>query len=123
MFIRRFDLELTFRFLKQSLGWTRPHLGKPVTADRVLGDHRDGHTAAVGTSCYPKPPAAMAKAIGSGRVDASTSPVWLSPHLPDQLRFRQHAKPHSRWPLPSHRPKKQEKSPGPTPSESSPKVI
>jgi len=34
MFIRRFDLEHTFRFLKQTLGWTRPHLREPATADR-----------------------------------------------------------------------------------------
>lgn len=34
MFLRRFDLEHTFRFLKQSLGWTRPHLRGPAAADR-----------------------------------------------------------------------------------------
>ncbi|VXB67137.1 NF041680 family putative transposase [Citricoccus sp. K5] len=34
MFIRRFDLEHTFRFLKQSLGWARPHLRDPEAADR-----------------------------------------------------------------------------------------
>ena len=33
-FLRRFDLEHTFRFLKQSLGWTRPKLRDPATADR-----------------------------------------------------------------------------------------
>ncbi|WP_343960279.1 NF041680 family putative transposase, partial [Yaniella flava] len=33
MFIRRFDLEHTFRFLKQTLGWTRPHLRSPKAAD------------------------------------------------------------------------------------------
>ena len=34
MFLRRFDLEHTFRFLKQTLGWTRPHLRAPAAADR-----------------------------------------------------------------------------------------
>lgn len=34
MFIRRFDLEHTFRFLKQSLGWARPRLRDPQAADR-----------------------------------------------------------------------------------------
>lgn len=34
MFIRRFDLEHPFRFLKQTLGWTRPHLRNPAAADR-----------------------------------------------------------------------------------------
>lgn len=34
MFISRFDLEHTFRFLKQTLGWTRSHLRSPAAADR-----------------------------------------------------------------------------------------
>jgi hypothetical protein len=34
MFLRRFDLEHTFRFLKQTLGWTRPRLRDPHAADR-----------------------------------------------------------------------------------------
>jgi DDE superfamily endonuclease len=33
-FLRRFDLEHTFRFLKQTLGWTRPRLRHPDQADR-----------------------------------------------------------------------------------------
>ena len=33
-FLRRFDLEHTFRFLKQVLGWTRPKLRDPSAADR-----------------------------------------------------------------------------------------
>ncbi|HKT05757.1 MAG TPA: hypothetical protein VJT31_40115 [Rugosimonospora sp.] len=33
-FPRRFDLEHTFRFLKQTLGWTRPRLRHPDQADR-----------------------------------------------------------------------------------------
>ncbi|WP_190215951.1 NF041680 family putative transposase [Kitasatospora indigofera] len=42
-FLRRFDLEHTFRFLKQTLGWTRPRLREPAAADRwtylVLAAH------------------------------------------------------------------------------------
>ncbi|WP_427019166.1 NF041680 family putative transposase (plasmid) [Pseudarthrobacter sp. P1] len=34
MYLRRFDLEHTFRFLKQNLGWARPHLREPAAADR-----------------------------------------------------------------------------------------
>src|SRR6185437_10722238 len=34
MFLCRFDLEHTFRFLKQTLGWTRPKLRSPQAADR-----------------------------------------------------------------------------------------
>lgn len=33
-FLRRFDLEHTFRFLKQTLGWPRPRLRSPAAADR-----------------------------------------------------------------------------------------
>jgi hypothetical protein len=34
MFLRRFDLEHTFRFLKQTLGWTKPRIRTPDAADR-----------------------------------------------------------------------------------------
>ncbi|WP_134670442.1 MULTISPECIES: NF041680 family putative transposase [unclassified Amycolatopsis] len=34
MFLRRFDLEHTFRFLKQTLGWTKPRVRGPEAADR-----------------------------------------------------------------------------------------
>jgi len=33
-FLRRFDLEHTFRFLKQTLGWTRPRIRTPDQGDR-----------------------------------------------------------------------------------------
>ena len=33
-YARRFDLEHTFRFLKQSLGWTAPRVRHPEQADR-----------------------------------------------------------------------------------------
>ena len=33
-FLRRFDLEHTFRLLKQTLGWTAPKIRRPETADR-----------------------------------------------------------------------------------------
>ena len=32
--LRRFDIEHTFRLLKQALGWTRPKLRDPAAADR-----------------------------------------------------------------------------------------
>ncbi|WP_235922244.1 hypothetical protein [Lentzea tibetensis] len=34
MFLRRFDIEHTFRLLKQTLGWTVPKLRDPEAADR-----------------------------------------------------------------------------------------
>jgi hypothetical protein len=33
-FLRRFDLEHTFRLFKQTLGWTRPKIRTPAAADR-----------------------------------------------------------------------------------------
>ncbi len=33
-YLRRFDLEHTFRFLKQTLGWTAPQFTKPQTSDQ-----------------------------------------------------------------------------------------
>jgi hypothetical protein len=33
-YARRFDLEHTFRFLKQTLGWTAPRVRYPEQADR-----------------------------------------------------------------------------------------
>ena len=33
-FLRRFDLEHTFRLFKQTLGWTRPKMRTPQAADR-----------------------------------------------------------------------------------------
>jgi hypothetical protein len=43
MFLRRFDLEHTFRFLKQTLGWTTPRIRTPEAADHwtwlVLAAH------------------------------------------------------------------------------------
>ena len=33
-FLRRFDIEHTFRFLKQTLGWSAPKLREPAAADR-----------------------------------------------------------------------------------------
>jgi DDE superfamily endonuclease len=48
-FLRRFDVEHTFRFLKQQLGWTRPKLRDPAAADRwtwlVIAAHAQLHLA------------------------------------------------------------------------------
>jgi hypothetical protein len=42
-FLRRFDLEHTFRLFKQTLGWTKPRLREPEAADRwtwlIIGAH------------------------------------------------------------------------------------
>ena len=35
-FLRRFDLEHTFRLFKQTLGWTAPKIRTPTAADRWM---------------------------------------------------------------------------------------
>lgn len=48
-FLRRFDIEHTFRLLKQTLGWTTPKLRNPAAADRwtwiILTVHAQLHLA------------------------------------------------------------------------------
>jgi hypothetical protein len=67
IFLRRFDLEHTFRFFKQTLGWTRPRLRHPDQAVSSPGftetfDHglmamegvvRGGTRRSTPTSCVP----------------------------------------------------------------------
>jgi hypothetical protein len=43
-FLRRFDLEHTFRLVKQTLGWTAPHIRDPQAADRWTWLIIAGHT-------------------------------------------------------------------------------
>lgn len=77
MFIRRFDLEHTFRFLKQNLGWVTPRLREPDAADRwtwlVIAAHTGLRLArSLATDCrLPwQRPLAQAK-LTPGRVRAS----------------------------------------------------
>jgi hypothetical protein len=44
MFLRRFDLEHTFRSLKQTLGWTKPRIRTPAAADRWTWPAIAAHT-------------------------------------------------------------------------------
>jgi hypothetical protein len=57
-FLRRFDIEHTFRFLKQVLGWTRPKLRDPAAADRWTW---------IILACYTQ--------------------LWLARHLAEDLRL------------------------------------
>jgi len=43
-FLRRFDLEHTFRMFKQTLGWTRPRIRTPAAADRWTSLITAAHT-------------------------------------------------------------------------------
>ncbi|WP_393063822.1 NF041680 family putative transposase [Streptomyces sp. LN549] len=58
-YLRRFDLEHTFRFLKQTLGWGRPRLRSPEAADRwtwlVVAAHTQLRLAAPHTTDQRRP--------------------------------------------------------------------
>lgn len=58
-YLRRFDLEHTFRYFKQDLGWTRPRLRDPQAADRwtwiVITAHTQLRLAAPLTADQRKP--------------------------------------------------------------------
>ncbi|HEX5495407.1 MAG TPA: hypothetical protein VFX70_12625 [Mycobacteriales bacterium] len=82
-FLRRFDLEHTFRFLKQTLGWTRPRLRHPDQADRwtwlIL-------TAYTQLRLAPRPDRRPAPPLGEAAATPATDP-WscpprVSPHPP-----------------------------------------
>ena len=89
-FLRRFDIEHTFRFLKQVLGWTRPKLRDPAAADRwtwiIITALTD--PALAGPRTRRRPAAALAAALparpgspppgsaaGSG-TSARRCPIW-----------------------------------------------
>ncbi len=75
-YLRRFDIEHTFRFLKQQLGWTRPLLRDPAAADRwtwlVIAAYAQlwiaRHLAAVARLPWqPRPPGPGAVTPGQAR--------------------------------------------------------
>ena len=73
-FLRCFDLEHTFRFLKQTLDWTRPHIrpGQPLDLD-----HRGRpHPAPAGTPPHQRSPPTM------GETSHRASPAHPRPHPP-----------------------------------------
>lgn len=74
-FLRRFDLEHTFRFLKHTLGWTRPQIRTPAQADRwtwlLLAAHTQLRLARHHTRDLRRPwekPAAHPHSLTPGRV-------------------------------------------------------
>ena len=91
-FLRRFDIEHTFRFLKQQLGWTRPKLRDPAAADRwtwlVIAAYAQLHLArdlaADIRLPWQQPCAARPPHPGPG-------PPGVPPHPPGPARSRQRA--------------------------------
>jgi hypothetical protein len=68
-FLRRFDIEHTFRMLEQTLGWTRPRLRDSAAADRWTWLINTAHTQL----CLARPPATDLRR------------PWEKPAPPDKL--------------------------------------
>lgn len=94
-FLRRFDLEHTFRLFKQTLGWTRPKLRTPEAADRwtwlIITAHTQLRLARPSPRTYAAPgrnPHRRAGSLPPGSVEgfgtcarrAPCPPVRRNPH-------------------------------------------
>ena len=85
MFLRRFDLEHTFRFLKQTLGWTQPRLRSPEAADRWTWLIITAHTPA---TAGPQPDRGPTSPLGAtysqpAPAHPGPGPTGVSQHPPD----------------------------------------
>lgn len=87
-FLRRFDVEHTFRLLKQTLGWTRPKLRDPRAADRwtwlVLAAHAQLRLA-------PPRRSRSASAVGAAGGTEQTHPRPGSSGVQEPAREDRHA--------------------------------
>jgi hypothetical protein len=100
-FLRRFDLEHTFRFLKQTLGWTRPRIRTPEQADRwtwlIVAAHTQLRLARHLTEDLRRP---------------WEKPI-IEPHRLTPARIRRGFRNlRSKTPLPAHAPKPSRPGPG-----------
>jgi hypothetical protein len=90
-FLRRFDIEHMFWFLKQQLGWSRPKLRDPAAADRwtwlVIAAYAQLHLARGLTGDIRLPGSSPARPAASPR----PRPPRVSPHPPRPARSRQRA--------------------------------
>ena len=88
-FLRRFDLEHTFRLFKQTLGWTRPKIRDPAGGRPLdLADHRRPHP----TPPRPAPRRRPAPPLGTTRpartAHPGPGPPRVSEHPPDNAAAR-----------------------------------
>ncbi|MGO9783573.1 MAG: transposase [Streptosporangiaceae bacterium] len=89
-FLRRFDIEHTFRFLKQQPGWTRPKLRDPGRRRPLdLAGHRLLRPASPGPRPRRRHPPALAAALPARPPHPRPRPPGLSPHPPGPPRARQ----------------------------------
>lgn len=102
-FLRRSDLEHTFRFEEQTLGWTRPELRTPEAADRwtwlVIAAHTQlrliREAAADLRRPWEKPaepagltPARVRRSFRNIRPTCTAPPVHRNPRLPPRAAGR-----------------------------------
>jgi hypothetical protein len=99
-FLRRFDLEHTFRFLKQTLGWTRPRIRTPDQGNRwtwiILAAHTQLRLARHLTHDLRRPwekpvtqphrltPARIRRGFRNLRPKTTLPPAHQNPHDPGQ---------------------------------------
>ncbi|HCT78142.1 MAG TPA: hypothetical protein DGT23_16515 [Micromonosporaceae bacterium] len=79
-YLRRFDIEHLFRFIKQTLGWTTPKIRTPGTSRPVDLAHRRRHDpTAPGPSPRRRPPPALATPTPTRKNDPRTRPRRFRP--------------------------------------------
>ena len=100
-FLRRFDLEHTFRLFKQVLGWTAPKIRNPAGSGPLdLADHRRP---------YPAPPR---PATGRGSAPALGTPCRCTPGLTPARVRRGFRNIRAKAPCPAGAPKPGKPGPG-----------
>lgn len=79
-FLRRFDLERTFRMMKQSLGWTTPKLREPAAADAGPGwSSPPTHPTPPRPPSCRRPPNALGRTRTARTPHACSSPQGTPP--------------------------------------------
>lgn len=109
-FLRRFDIEHTFRFLKQALGWTRPRLRDPAAADTWTWLILAALAPAMARPRHRRRPA---PALAAPRPARPPDPRPGPPRIPEHPRNT--APPHSRTKTRQARPRAPARLPQPPP--------
>jgi DDE superfamily endonuclease len=90
-FLRRFDIEHTFRFFGQALGWARPRLRDPAAADRWTWLVTACHAQLRLARHHRRPAAALAPALPARPADPRQRPPRVPQHPPGTPRSGQRA--------------------------------
>lgn len=113
-YLRRFDIEHTFRFVKNTLGWTTPSVRTPEQADRLdLARRRRLHPAAARPQPRRGPPPALGTTSQTRPTHPRPRPTRISSTRPHPGHPRQSTE------IPNPRPRPPTPHP-PTPTNPSP---